>query len=62
MHQNEFSALRAQAGISLDELAELMGYSARQVRRWDKGEGDPPPCIPRSLGVTTHGQAVLGVR
>ena len=41
MHQNEFSALRAQAGISLDELAELMGYSARQVGRWDKGEGDP---------------------
>lgn len=41
MYQNEFSALRAQAGISLDDLAERLGYSPRQVRRWDKGEGAP---------------------
>jgi len=41
MHHNNFSALRAQTGISLDDLAERLGYSARQVRRWDNGEGAP---------------------
>lgn len=41
MHQNEFSTLRVQAAISLDDLAEQLGYSPRQIRRWDNGEGAP---------------------
>lgn len=41
MFKNEFSTLRAQAGISVDELAKQLGYSRRQVHRWECGEGKP---------------------
>lgn len=41
MHDNEFSALRAQAGVSIDELSDRLGYSARQLYRWESGQGVP---------------------
>lgn len=41
MHENEFSALRAQAGVSIEELAARLGYSARQLYRWESGQGVP---------------------
>lgn len=39
MHDNEFSALRAQVGIGIDELAGRLGYSPRQLYRWERGDG-----------------------
>ena len=41
MLRNEFSTLRTQAGLSVEELALMTGYSARQVYRWDAGDGKP---------------------
>jgi len=41
MQQNEFSILRAQSGLSLDELSARLGYSSRQLYRWERGEGEP---------------------
>lgn len=41
MLRNEFSTLRIQAGLSVEELALMTGYSARQVYRWEAGEGKP---------------------
>jgi DNA (cytosine-5)-methyltransferase 1 len=41
MQQNEFSILRAQSGLSLDELSSKLGYSSRQLYRWERGEGEP---------------------
>lgn len=38
---NELAALRIQAGLSLEELATMTGYSPRQVYRWENGEGKP---------------------
>ena len=38
---NEFTALRIRAGLSVDNLALMTGYSARQVQRWEAGEGKP---------------------
>ena len=38
---NEFAALRVRAGLSVDELAQMTGYSSRQVQRWEAGEGRP---------------------
>jgi DNA (cytosine-5)-methyltransferase 1 len=38
MPQRDFHSLRLQAGISLEDLSEKLGYSERQVRRWDNGE------------------------
>ena len=54
MH-NELSALRIQAGLSIDELALMTGYSARQVYRWENGEGKPREAalgILRSMAAT----------
>lgn len=41
MRDNEFSALRAQAGVSIDELSSQLGYSKRQLYRWEAGQGIP---------------------
>jgi DNA (cytosine-5)-methyltransferase 1 len=40
-YETDFSRLRQQAGISIDELAEQVGFSARTVYRWEKGEIKP---------------------
>lgn len=36
---NDLTALRLQAGFSIDELARSTGYSSRQIQRWEAGEG-----------------------
>jgi DNA (cytosine-5)-methyltransferase 1 len=36
---NEFSALRAQTGASIEDLSGRLGYSTRQLYRWERGEG-----------------------
>jgi DNA (cytosine-5)-methyltransferase 1 len=41
MSQNEFAALRLRAGLSVDELAAITGYSPRHVYRWEAGDGKP---------------------
>ncbi|MEH6759113.1 MAG: DNA (cytosine-5-)-methyltransferase [Parasphingorhabdus sp.] len=38
---NQFTALRIRAGLSVDDLALMTGYSSRQVQRWEAGEGKP---------------------
>lgn len=37
----EFSMLRARAGISVDEFAEISGFSRRTVYRWESGKSAP---------------------
>lgn len=41
----EFSTLRHQAGISIDDLASQSGFSIRQLYRWEKGEGTPRKAV-----------------
>ena len=41
LNKNKFSNLRAAAGLSLDDLVELLGVSIRTLYRWDKGETFP---------------------
>lgn len=41
MSPNEFHLLRTQSGLSVDELAERLGYSSRQIYRWGCGQGEP---------------------
>jgi DNA (cytosine-5)-methyltransferase 1 len=38
---NEFTALRLRAGLSVEELAMITGYSPRHVQRWEAGDGTP---------------------
>jgi DNA (cytosine-5)-methyltransferase 1 len=41
----EFTRLRCQAGYSVDELAKELGYSERQVFRWESGEIKPRKAV-----------------
>jgi DNA (cytosine-5)-methyltransferase 1 len=38
---NELAALRVRAGLSVEDLALMTGYSVRQVQRWEAGDGAP---------------------
>lgn len=39
--ESNFARLREQAGMSIEELATHIGFSARTVYRWDRGEKPP---------------------
>ena len=41
MQNNELSELRMRAGLSVEDLALMTGYSPRQVYRWEAGDGKP---------------------
>ena len=41
MASNAFHSLRLQVGISIEDLSDKLGYSPRQIRRWDSGELAP---------------------
>lgn len=50
MAQNRtFSELRQLAGISVEEAAQELGYSASTVYRWERGEIDPRTSVLRIL-------------
>lgn len=38
---NEFAALRIQAGLSVEDVSLMTGYSVRHVQRWEAGESAP---------------------
>jgi DNA (cytosine-5)-methyltransferase 1 len=38
---NEFSRLRQQAGLSIPQAVEALGYCERTIYRWETGEGAP---------------------
>jgi DNA (cytosine-5)-methyltransferase 1 len=42
---SEFSALRQQAGISIDDLSGQSGFSVRQLYRWENGESSPRKAV-----------------
>ena len=41
MSPDEFHRLRMQAGLSVEEFAELAGYSSRHIYRWENGQAEP---------------------
>jgi DNA (cytosine-5)-methyltransferase 1 len=41
MEQTEFSKLRERAGVTIEALAGLVGFSARTLYRWERGEAVP---------------------
>ena len=41
----DFAALRVRAGLSHEDLALMTGYSARQVHRWETGDGKPREAV-----------------
>lgn len=43
--RSDFSRLRERAGISIEALAPLVGYSPASVYRWERGEGIPRQAV-----------------
>lgn len=41
MQKTEFSKLREQVGLSIEDLVPRIGFSARTLYRWDRGETKP---------------------
>ena len=52
---NDFASLRLQSGHSLEELAPLLGYSVRQLYRWENGESVPRQAALEALRTIVHG-------
>lgn len=50
---NEFAALRVRAGLSLEDAANLTGYSVRHLQRWEAGKGKPREAVARVLASMT---------
>jgi len=42
---SEFSTLRQQAGLSIQQAAEQFGYAERQIYRWENDEAKPRPVV-----------------
>ncbi|WP_019831191.1 DNA (cytosine-5-)-methyltransferase [Sphingomonas sp. PR090111-T3T-6A] len=49
MYPSSFSALRAQTGVSLEDLSDRLGYSVRQLYRWENGDGKPREAVLATL-------------
>ncbi|KAA3661718.1 MAG: DNA (cytosine-5-)-methyltransferase [Calditrichaeota bacterium] len=45
----EFSALREQAGLSIEDIAKITGNSTRTVYRWESGSVNPNKLVLRTL-------------
>lgn len=41
MRMNEFSRLRQEAGMTIPEAVEALGYCERTLYRWESGQGEP---------------------
>lgn len=54
MQNQDFVSLRIQAGISIEELSEKVGYSPRQIRRWERGEQQPREAVTALLRSMVH--------
>jgi DNA (cytosine-5)-methyltransferase 1 len=39
--ESDFSRLRQQAGLSIEQLAQRVGFSVRTLYRWERGKGKP---------------------
>lgn len=46
---SEFSRLREKAGLTVQEAAEKLGYTERQIYRWENGENEPRRAVLETL-------------
>jgi len=49
---NEFSRLRQEAGLSIPEAVEALGYCERTIYRWESGQGEPRKAVMEVLRKT----------
>lgn len=53
---SEFSALRQQAGLSIQDAAVHLGYAERHIYRWENGEAAPRPAVLETLKALRSGR------
>lgn len=61
--QSEFSRLRQQVGISIEDLAPKVGFSVSTLYRWERGQGQPRKAallVLEELARTSHAPAPAG--
>lgn len=58
MTAKDFTTLRAQAGVSIDDLSKQFGYSTRQIYRWESGESVPREAVLKLLRDMAGGQPI----
>lgn len=58
--RSDFSRLRERAGISVEALAPLVGYSPATLYRWERGEAPPRQAALVVLEDLARGQGVAG--
>lgn len=51
LHDLSFTELRQRSGMSVEEVAEELGYSASTIYRWERGETVPKAVVYRALEV-----------
>lgn len=57
---NEFSELRARTGLTPEQVSEVLGVSARTVRRWDAGEIEPKKMVLQIMKGLVRNRKPLG--
>jgi DNA (cytosine-5)-methyltransferase 1 len=50
MNDEKFSALREKSGLSIQDVAEMTGYTQRTVYRWENGEVQPRKAVLDQVG------------
>lgn len=57
---SEFHNLRMQTGLTIEELSDELGYSPRQVYRWDTGETAPRQAVMKTLTMLSGSDVAEG--
>ena len=57
-----FHDLRMKTGLTIDELSDELGYSPRQVYRWDNGEIAPRQAVMKTMAILSGADASDDVR
>lgn len=58
--RNYFAKLRERAGLSIEQVANLTGYTPRTVYRWESGQNFPRKAVIETLGRVCEEQAAYG--
>jgi len=59
---SDFHELRMKTGLTIEELSDELGYSPRQVYRWDNGETAPRQAVMKTMAILSAADASDDVR
>ena len=56
---SDFHELRMKTGLTIEELSDELGYSPRQVYRWDNGETAPRQAVMKTMAILSAADASM---